>query len=133
MKDEVGKKQHRGNDNNLQRLLELCKNNPNEKIPNNRIALHDAIRSGNIPMIDLVLNRTTDVNAVDEYGSSSLHVAVRSGKKEVVELLLERNANLTAKEEDGTTPLHAAVTNGNLEMVRLLLESKADVSAVDEV
>jgi ankyrin repeat protein len=87
--------------------------------------------SGDLEMVQVLLDNDADVNSRNEYGSSSLIVAsnyVGPQSLHIVRLLLDNGANPNVWTSiRGTTPLHAASYRGNLEVVRLLLEYGADV------
>jgi hypothetical protein len=93
--------------------------------------LSSASMSGDLEMVQVLLDNDADVNSRNEYGSSSLIVAsdyVGPQTLHIVRLLLHNGANPNVWTSIwGTTPLHAASYRGNLEVVRLLLEYGADV------
>ncbi|KAJ9654638.1 hypothetical protein H2201_008961, partial [Coniosporium apollinis] len=54
-----------------------------------RTALHEAARSGNEAMVQLLLEKGADSNAKDKGGTTALHLAAILGKEAVVHLLRE--------------------------------------------
>lgn len=71
-----------------------------------------AIQSGNPKVVDLMLNRKIDVNAVDKYGNTALHYVFENLKEpnidnfhKMTEKLLAKKINLNHLNKDGETPL----------------------------
>jgi hypothetical protein len=68
---------------------------------------HVAASLGFIGILDALITRKVDMNAVDDQGDSVLHAAIRSGHVAVVKKLLnESNVNVEAVNLQGHTPLH---------------------------
>ena len=86
-------------------------------------ALHVAVESGNLKLIQAVLLCGGDVNVFSK-SENALLVAVRARKLEAAKLVLRQapNMNATAK---GNTALHIACRNQDIEMVRILLAAGA--------
>jgi ankyrin repeat protein len=83
-------------------------------------------RSGNITMLNILIDRKTDLNIRSKTGSSALHYAITKGHTDVVRLLLDSGANVNTQDRYGWTPLRCAVKGNQLESVKLLLDHKAD-------
>ncbi len=90
----------------------------------------DAVKSGNLNMVQRLIERECDVNAKGENDMTPLHYAAHQGHSDVVRILIERGADVNAREQDNGTPLHYAAMEGFLEIVRLLIEQGADIHAV---
>ncbi|WP_168464173.1 ankyrin repeat domain-containing protein [Wolbachia endosymbiont of Ctenocephalides felis wCfeT] len=85
-------------------------------------------------IIQLLIEKGADVNAINKYGKTCLHTAVESydPKPKVVELLIENDADVDAINNNGETCLHIAATTSNIKVVRFLVKEKnADVNARD--
>ncbi|KAK6329945.1 hypothetical protein TWF718_003372 [Orbilia javanica] len=85
-------------------------------------------------IINLLLERGTDIKANNGSGLAALHQAAKSGQGAVVKLLLEKGEHVDFKDERyGRTPLMWAVSkeNGGA-LVELLLEKGADVNLLDD-
>jgi ankyrin repeat protein len=91
-------------------LLNIYKdgNYINIKGGNGGTALHSAVGTCYLPIVQLLLAHDADVNAKDALGNSPLHLAVKNGSKELVELLLEHRADVNIRNFKGDTALHKA-------------------------
>jgi ankyrin repeat protein len=90
-------------------------------------ALFDAISTGNVRAVDILLRRGVSANAPSRlYDSTPLSWAIVEKQTQIVQLLLARGAKL--KGDDGITPLCLAAMAGNAAIVRLLLARGADVT-----
>jgi ankyrin repeat protein len=94
-----------------------------------RTALHYAASSGNIALVQQLLNRGADIKTEDPNGITALHIAAKEGNTAVMQLLLNHGADTEAKDDDKKTALHTAVEEGNAAVVQLLLNRGADVHA----
>lgn len=90
--------------------------------------LHVAAGSGDMDMIELLLQNDAEVDAETALGTA-LHVAAIRNRPAVVRRLLLANATVSVKEEDGMTPLHLAAIEGHAEVVNLLVGSNAELEA----
>jgi ankyrin repeat protein len=61
-----------------------------------RSPLHIAALTGDVPMIELLLQKGASLNATSEAGDSALALAVKSGRRDVVEVLLQKGADPNA-------------------------------------
>ncbi len=71
---------------------------------------------------------TTNINAVNQYGSTALMGASAGGYEEIVQALLEKGANVNIRSRDQSTALMFAARNGHAAVVRALLAKGADVT-----
>ena len=89
--------------------------------------LHDAALKGYVPIVELLLRKGADVNALNGSGGTPLHDAALGGHVEAASLLLGRGASINAQEvESGNTALANAASWGRLNLVNLLLDKGAD-------
>ena len=94
--------------------------------------LHGATSGGSKEIVELVIARGADVNAITPGGRvTPLHIASLMGKKDIVELLIAKGANVNAAEMNGLTSLHLAADSGRKEIVELLIAAGADLNASD--
>lgn len=96
-------------------------------------ALHHAIESGTVDIMQLLLEHASDdINNKGELGWTLLHHAACYGNTEKAEILIQNGADLNPRPIDkSSTPLHVAAIYGSLSMIKLMLENKSDVNAVD--
>jgi len=87
------------------------------------LAMRTACQRGFTDVVRLLLAYpSTNVNKVDEDGTSYLHYACFYGHKEIVELLLEHEAiDVFIKTSNGNTPLNFSVKKGRDEITQLLI------------
>ena len=90
--------------------------------------LHRAAINGNITLINLLINKGVDVDALDTSLGSPLYYAADNGHIEATRLLLDNGAKVDPVDSEGYTPLMAAAFEGKTEVVKLLLEHGADTS-----
>lgn len=93
------------------------------------VGLHIAALQGNIEAIRQHIKAGSDLNEIDEYGSSPLIVAITFGKTEVARALIEAGANMEISNNEGATPLHLAALFCRTEIVEILLNNGADKNA----
>jgi len=90
-------------------------------------SLFQALRSGDLPLLTVLLREGSPVNVVDAAGNTPLLIAARDGDAEAVRLLLEQGAEPNAANKIGVTPLLWAA--GDPDKVRLLLARGANPNA----
>jgi E3 ubiquitin-protein ligase mind-bomb len=101
------------------------------------LALHRACICKNIPMdlFKIVLNKSTDVNAQDEYGHTALHYAIlHQSKTHVEELLAHKDVNVNVKNVKNQTALHLACKwkkDMPMDLFKFILEKTVDINAQD--
>ncbi|PUU75248.1 ankyrin repeat-containing domain protein [Tuber borchii] len=83
-------------------------------------------RYRNHEILDILLERNVDVNAVGGDYGTAIQAAASSGDESVVEKLLRARALLNVRGGRHGTALRAAARSGNLKPVQLLLEAGAD-------
>ena len=105
--------------------------------------LHLAVAAGNKDIVELLLDRGSDIEArTSPSASTPLHLAIMAAESpdtmEVVKLLLDRGASIEARgtwisdrgfHEINMTPLHMAVGQNYPEIATLLLDRGADAKA----
>lgn len=87
-----------------------------------RTALHLAVASENLEVVELLLQRGANVNARSRQGKlTPLHVAAAQGSVDLVEHLLAAHADVLMQTEDRQIALHYAAANGHSEVVKCLV------------
>jgi ankyrin repeat protein/truncated hemoglobin YjbI len=96
-------------------------------------ALHYAVRGGKLPLIQLLLERGAEVDAMDEDGLTPLlHLSKTRSKADpipVMELLAASGADIDARDENQGTLLMHFARRGNAEPLQWLLAHGADRNA----
>ncbi|KAM4629266.1 CARD- and ANK-domain containing inflammasome adapter protein [Polymixia lowei] len=100
-------------------------------LPNLSSALHLAVHSGSVPIVQALLEKGLDPNTTGPKAHTTLHLAARRNTSGLVGLLLKAGAQANAETQDGLTPLHIASQQGHAESVTQLLQGKADLGARD--
>jgi ankyrin repeat protein len=81
------------------------------------------------PMVPILLDAGTPLDARDHDGWTALMWASWSGLTKTAEQLLSRNASLAPADKLGNTALMLAAERGHPEIVKMLLEDGADITA----
>ncbi|KPM03476.1 Notch-like protein [Sarcoptes scabiei] len=92
-----------------------------------RTPLHAAIAADARGVFEILLrNRTVDLNAKTNDGTTPLILAARMANEGMLEQLVLHNCDLNAIDEAGKTALHWAASVNNVEAVRVLLQNGID-------
>eukprot|EP00949_MAST-11_sp_MAST-11-sp1_P001960 g1960.t1 len=85
--------------------------------------LAEAISSGSLKSVELLLECGVSVNQAKYGGQCPLHIAAMRGDGEILKMLLrpDRGANMSIGDSNGDTPLHWACFRGFVECVRALM------------
>lgn len=93
--------------------------------------LHDAVKTGNIDAIKLIIADGADPNEPDADGKPAILTAAINGDAEVIKLLAAHGADPNKSRENPRgyvdAPIHAAVKEGHLEAISALAEVGADI------
>lgn len=87
---------------------------------NGRKALNWAAWYNHVAVIDVLLERGANINAVNNTGFAPLHHAAENGSLEAAIALMAAGANRQQKTFDGATPLDVALFKGHGLMAELL-------------
>ena len=90
-------------------------------------AVSGVVTYNDLPSIKAVLQKTNNVNAIDDGGVSALMWAVYNehDNPEIISLLLDKGADVHHKAKDGSTALMWAMKKGNTQTVDLLKKAGA--------
>ena len=97
-----------------------------QKDPTPHVIIQVAALQGNIDEIRKHIEAGSDLNEVDDYGSTPLIIAITFGKTEVARALIEAGADMTIANNEGSAPLHIASFFCRPAIVVALLEKGAD-------
>ncbi|PCJ58768.1 MAG: hypothetical protein COA65_07370 [Rhodospirillaceae bacterium] len=93
--------------------------------------LRDASAAGNAELVQIMLARGADPNAIDDSGRSALINAAWRGRKKVIELLLEKGTDLTIRDREGLSAINWAGVNGHSDVIYLLGKAGANLNNRD--
>ena len=93
--------------------------------------IHDAARGGDLAGVQAELDKGTDVNTNDAFGTP-LHYGARYGHRQIIEFLIHKGADVNA-EKTGVTPLHWASRGNFMQIAELLIAEDADVNAKSDL
>lgn len=120
--------------NNLERAIVLIEQGApiNGKDETGRTALYWAAQEDHLGMVELLVGRGADINAVSEKdrGWTPLIISAFHGNNDLVDFLLSRGADVNAKDRDGFTALSWAWKENRSDTVRLLLQRGANVNVM---
>ena len=94
--------------------------------------LIEAVKEGNLNLVESFLKTGTDSNECNRLGLSGLHLAAVHDNVQIMELLIENGGNVNKVTVWGSSSLHLAAHQGHLSVVTFLLKSKADVNIKDD-
>ncbi len=85
--------------------------------------LIDAISSGDIATLQLVLSKWPDIQKpLDEQGNTALHLAVSRGSRAMVELLLQSGSDVRITNNSGQTGFHIAAVRADAYILKRLFK-----------
>ena len=100
-----------------------------------KIPLLNSIFLEDREMVELLIDKGTNIDPDNGYGIDALYRAVESNSLDLVELLIERGVEVDPTSSWPTSALHQAAQNYNIktEIVELLLEEGAKINARDSL
>uniref|UniRef100_A0A1X7TIH2 Uncharacterized protein n=1 Tax=Amphimedon queenslandica TaxID=400682 RepID=A0A1X7TIH2_AMPQE len=100
----------------------------------NRTPLFNAVESGSIEAVDILLTNGARTNVVSKYFGTPLHCAIETGNANIIKLLITKGkADVNAVNKDNRTPLFNAVESGSIEAVDILLTNGARTNVVSKI
>ncbi len=90
--------------------------------------LHFATYARDIDTIVYLLNKTVNIDSVDNNNNTALNIAAKlKNSIKIVELLIKRGASLEHKNSQLQTPLNIALQYANTDVAKLLIHSGANI------
>ncbi len=89
-------------------------------------AWHEAVRSGDVDRVRILLDAGADVNTLDEHGQTALMNAVYWGNLDIARLLIENGAELNHTAKYHLTALFLAVIANRPQLLQLLVDAGAE-------
>jgi hypothetical protein len=99
--------------------------NPDERDKANRTPLMEAVKSGRIEAVRMLLGAGADVNATSAAGRTPLIEAAEYGQADSAQLLISFGADLNASQRGWGSPLEAAERTGHSELAEMLRRAGA--------
>lgn len=96
-----------------------------------RTLLYFAAQTGNIVMINVLLDGGYDVNARDVNNDTALHAAAQEGHLEAAKALILCGAD-AIEDCEGVLPIHCAANSGNTDLIELCLNHGMSVNSADD-
>ncbi|KAI5790850.1 ankyrin repeat-containing domain protein [Pyronema domesticum] len=84
-----------------------------------------AVKSGNLDIVQILLQYNASPNTADYEGYTPLFDAVHAGNSVLVKLLLQHNASPNITDYKGNTPLFHALYTRRLDIIEILLQHNA--------
>ncbi|MHC4662573.1 MAG: ankyrin repeat domain-containing protein [Planctomycetota bacterium] len=113
----------------------LIKNgiNPNTRLrASGDTMLHVAARNGHIKVMELLLKKGADVDAINLMSATPLQLAIGANQKETVKFLTENAADIRTVDRAGKTPLIWAAERGHVDFVKILIDRSVKLNVVDK-
>lgn len=101
-------------------------NNLNDRIENANTPLMEAALGGWLEIVKALLEKSCDVNMVNDDENNALWFACVSNNLDVMDAILATNINIDHKNVNGATCLIYAASSGKFEVVKKLIEAGAD-------
>ena len=118
----------------VEHLVIRCRQDPNQSRGILGTPLHAAVVSGNIGIVQSLLNLGADVNALNGLKESPLNTAIlfRNPDRDVTyDLLSEAAADAKIRSFYVLTPLHEDIRSRDLDVAQLLISRGADMNALN--
>ena len=114
-------------------LLDSQTNDVNCSDLQGQTVLHLACSAGHLEMVNFLLERGANVDAVDDDGWTPIFYAITEDYLKIVSVLIKYDCDVNVIDKQGYSPLLCAVVLNNIDVVRELLKLKTtDVNLTDE-
>lgn len=107
--------------------------NPASLVDSGPTPLYNAAAKGDMDMIELLLSKGADTDAIDADGQTPVYGAIENNKAASVKRLLEAGADVDTHDNNGYTPLIFALeSRSTLEVVNEVLAAHPDITVEDK-
>ncbi|XP_036454240.1 death-associated protein kinase 1 [Colossoma macropomum] len=86
---------------------------------------------GNVQIIDVLMRKGAEIQALDKSGANAIYYASRHGHVETLKFLHEKKCPLDIQDKSGETALHVAARYGNVDVVQYLCSIHANPDLTD--
>ena len=93
----------------------------NQKFSQNAPAIFFAVESGQLPVVNYLLDNKIDIQAEDISGNNAVHLAALKGHLSILKQLLSKNVSGDHVNRAGYLPLHLAIAGKQWHCVKYLL------------
>ncbi|XP_076853731.1 death-associated protein kinase 1 [Brachyhypopomus gauderio] len=86
---------------------------------------------GNVQIIDVLIRKGAEIQALDKSGANAIYYAARNGHVQTLKFLHEKKCPLDIQDKSGETALHVAARYGNVDVVQYLCSIHANPNLTD--
>src|SRR4030095_5526685 len=101
----------------------------NKPEPDGTTALHWAVRTGDLDIVNLLLRAGAKSTVTNRYGVTPLALAAINGNGRVIEAVLKAGADPNTRTDEGRRALITAARTGRVDAVKVLAAHGANVNA----
>jgi len=95
--------------------------------------LHEAIKKGNIEIIQTLMQDGTNLNTQNKIGDTPLHEAIKNENIGIIQILLQHGSDPNIPNIKGDTSLHEAIKKGNIVIVQILMQRGSDPDILNQM
>jgi len=125
---DLEKAVRRGDVAQVERMLTDAPKLLAERYDSGTTLLHVAAAAGQVPVIELLIAKDADIEALDARSRPPLLYAATCRRSSAARCLLGHGANILHKDVDGHTALHRAAESDRAKTVALLIKHGAEVN-----
>lgn len=106
---------------------------PRKQSPFGRGLLSEAVKHGNIEMVQILIEAGEDINNFDTRignGNTPLQAAILGGNPSILDLVLDKNPDVNASSDFSDPALQLACVGGHLSLAKRLIDLGADINAM---
>ena len=94
--------------------------------------IHMAVKSGNIDIIELLIEYQVKLTLINSYNETPLHIACKYNRTDVLRVLIHYQRDLEVRDYRGYTPLLTAGYFDHHDCLKMCLIHRADITAIDK-